>query len=268
MKFIYFALIFIVGFVAGRWSVSNKDTEFATHPQSESSAIKNYQSIPTISTDRTAPPPEDKFQMQESKPPENPKFARTDNKAQDKQIRNLFSQLMEAYEKDRTDEQNRLFREMESLNPRHETVFQVRAMFLQDDEDWQGALEVLKECVSLIPESIYCLRRLANIRTSTIDEKIRYGTKCLEASKNDPLCLADLAMALHSKGDFIKAKEYFERALNLPLGSEGFKKEYLLYQYAHTLQSLGSYPKAKAALTEACKLNMKAACEELQMLGR
>ena len=135
-------------------------------------------------------------------------------------------------------------------------------------KNWQGAHDVLKECVATIPDSVYCLRRLANIRSSTADEKLRYGSECLEASKNDPLCLVDLAMALHTKGDFVKAKEYFERALNLQQGGEGYKKEYLLYQYAYTLQSLGFYPKAKAAFTEACKLNMKSACEELQTLRR
>lgn len=180
----------------------------------------------------------------------------------------MFSQLIEANEKDQIEEQNKLFREMESLNPRHETVFQARAMFLQDDEDWQGAHDVLKECVAVIPDSVYCLRRLSNIRSSTVDEKLRYGAECLEVSKNDPLCIVDLAMALHSKGNFAKAKEYFEQALNLPQGSEGYKKEYLLYQYARVLEELRQYPQARAALTEACRLNMKSACDKLQIFGR
>lgn len=98
------------------------------------------------------------------------------------------------------------------------------------------------------------------------DEKLRYGSECLQASKNDPLCLVDVAMALHSKGEFAKAKEYFEQTLSLPQGNEGYKKDYLLYQYARTLESLRLYPKAKAAFTEACKLNMKSACEELRRL--
>lgn len=269
MKYISFLLIFAIGFAVGRWSVRDKNSAVVDRPQEESSLLTNNSQIEsTNETGKTVPLSEEKSQVQESKLPENPKLVRTDSKTQDKQIRNLFSQLMEANEKNQIDEQNRIFREMETLNPRHETVFQARAMFLQEDEDWQGAHDVLKECVSIIPESVYCLRRLANIRSSTIDEKLRYGTECLQASKNDPLCLVDLAMALQSKGDFAKAKEYFEQALNLPQGSEGFKKDYILYQYARTLQSLGLYPKAKAALTEACRLNMKSACEELQTLGR
>ncbi len=175
---------------------------------------------------------------------------------------------MEANEKKQIEEQNKIFREMESLNPRHEKVYQARAQFLQDDEDWKGAHDVLKECAAVIPDSVYCLRRLANIRSSTNDEKIEYGSECLKVSKNDPLCLADVAMALYSKGEFAKAIVYFEQALNLPQGSEGYHKDYLLLQYARTLKNLGQYPKAKAALLETCKLNMKSACDELQTFAK
>ena len=267
MKYLYFLLIFVVGFVAGRWS--NRDIE-ATLPKNSQPHLFEIdpQGNRTVAPDKVVALSQGKTSVQESKLSQNPNLVRTDEKARDKQIRQLFSQLMEAGERGQTEEQNKIFGEMESLNPRHETVFQARAQFLQDDENWQGAHDVLKECVAAIPDSVYCLRRLANIRSSTADEKLRYGAECLVVSKNEPLCLVDLAMALHSKGDFVKAKEYFEQALNLPQGGEGYKKEYLLYQYSHTLLSLGLYPKAKAALTEACKLNMKSACEELQTLRR
>lgn len=265
MKFIYFFVIFVIGFVVGRWSVHDTGVTLSNITQTESST-GNSQSNPTIAPTQEVLLPKNEAPVHESNSSENTNLTRTDDKTRDKQIRQLFSQLMEANEKDQVEEQNRIFREMESLNPRHETIFQARAMFLQDDEDWQGAHDVLKECIVAIPNSIYCLRRLANIRSSTTDEKLSYGDECLQVSKNDPLCLVDVAMALQSKGEFAKAKEYFEQALNLPHGNEGYNKDYLLYQYAHTLKSLGLHPKAKAALAEACRLNMKSACEEIQKM--
>lgn len=267
MKYIYFLLILAVGFAAGRWSARDTNATLANPTQTESFTIDS-QSNPSVTTDKALDLPKEETPTAESKLSENSSLVRTGDKARDKQIRQLFSQLMEANEKDQIEEQNRLFREMESLNPRHEKVFQARAQFLQDDEDWEGAHGILKECVSAIPDSVYCLRRLANVRSSTTDEKLQYGSVCLQASKNDPLCLVDVAMALHSKGEFTKAKVYFEQALNLPQGSEGYHRDYLWYQFARTLKSLGLYPKAKSALTEACRLNMKSACEELQTFGR
>ena len=267
MKLIYFLLIFAVGFITSRWSVHDPEANLTEITQATSS-LGSIQDKPVVTTHVADFSAEKKIQTDEFQILQDSNMVRTDEKIKDKQIRQLFSRLMEANEKDQIEEQNKLFREMESLNPLHETVFQARVMFLQDDEDWQGAHDVLKECVTIIPNSVYCLRRLANIRSSNTDEKLRYGNECIQASKNDPLCLVDVAMALYSKGDFVKAKEYFEQALNLPPGNEGYNKEYLLFQYSRTLESLGLYPKAKIALTEACKLNMKSACEELQHLGK
>lgn len=265
MKFIYLFLIFVIGFAVGRWSVHDTAVTLANTTQAES-PTSQFQSNPTVVPTQKVLVPKNETPVHESTLSENTNLIRTDDKTRDKQIRQLFSQLMEANEKDQVEEQNRIFREMESLNPQHETIFQARAMFLQDDEDWQGAHDVLKECITAIPNSIYCLRRLANIRSSTTDEKLSYGGECLQVSKNDPLCLVDMAMALQTKGEFIKAKEYFEQALNLPHGNEGYNKDYLLYQYAHTLKSLGLHPKAKAALAEASRLNMKSACIEIQKM--
>ncbi|MCM2282776.1 MAG: hypothetical protein NDI61_13130 [Bdellovibrionaceae bacterium] len=153
---------------------------------------------------------------------------------------------------------------MEVLNPRHEKVFQAKAMFLQEDENWVGALEVLKDCAATIPESVYCLRRLANIRSSTIEDKIRYGIECLQLSKTDLLCMVDVAMAFASKGEFAKAKVYFEQALNLPMENEGYEREMVLYQYGLTLENLRQDKKAKEAFLAACRLNMKSACDRVQ----
>jgi len=266
MKYIYFLVIFAFGFTAGRWSARDINANLANIPDTESTFNSQGKStVPTVKVDALS---KGEAPTHESKLSESPNLVRTDDKAREKQIRHLFAQLVEANEKNQIEEQNKLFREMESLNPRHETVFQARAMFLQDDEDWQGAHDVLKECVGVIPDSVYCLRHLANIRSSTTDEKLRYGSECLQASKNDPLCLVDVAMALQLKGEFAKAKDFFELALNLPQSGEGYNKDYLLYQYAHTLESLGLYAKAKVAFRESCRLKMKSACEELQRLEK
>ncbi|MNT04959.1 Tetratricopeptide repeat protein [compost metagenome] len=191
-------------------------------------------------------------------------IVRTENSVRDKKMRDLYEQLGEAERRDNIDDQNRILAEMEKLDSKHEKVFQVKAEFLQDDNDWEGAHKVLEDCVAAIPNSVHCLRRLSNIRSSTNDEKIRYASECLQVAKNDPLCMVDLAIALHSKGEFVKAKDYFERALSLPSGGEGYNREYILYQYGFTLESLSLYKKAKEAFTEACRLRMKAACEELK----
>ncbi len=195
----------------------------------------------------------------------NQSAVRTDSKARDKQISKLSSLLVNANERNDIDEQNRLFAEMEKLEPRHEKVFQAKVMFLQDDENWDGAHEVLKECVSAIPDSVYCHRRLANIRSSTNEDKLYYGTRCLQITQNDPLCIVDVALALLSKGDFAKAKDLFEQALKLPPGSEGYPRDFILFQYGLTLESLNTNMKAKEVFAEACRLKMKSACEKLKI---
>jgi tetratricopeptide (TPR) repeat protein len=167
-------------------------------------------------------------------------------------------------EKNNTDEQNRIFAEMESLNPKHENVFQAKAKFLEEDDNWDGAYATYKECVAAVPTSVQCLRRITNIRSSTMDDKIKYGLECLEVSKNDPLCLVDVAIAYRIRGELSKAKEYFERALNLPPKGEGYNRDYILFQYGHTLKSLNMNQEARKAFSEACRLNMKSACDELK----
>ncbi len=247
----------------GRWSAPNASPE---HAASESAlgaepTTSVAQELPT-ETEITAKTVGDK----NSAPKESisPSFVRVDDGTKNKQITNLFDLLMEANKKDDIEEQNRLFAEMEALNPKHEKVFQAKATFLQEDDDWDGARKVLEECVTAIPNSVYCLKRLTNIRSSTNDDKIRYGTECLQVAKNHPLCMVDLAIALHSKGQFVRAKDYFEQALSLPSKSEGYDREYILYHYGFTLESLRLYQKAKEVFTEACRLGMKPACEKLK----
>ena len=270
MKYFYAFLIFIFGIVAGRWSASVARIS-PTHSESMLQAVSNTNITPETNPAKheinskhveedSLSKNSDRSQSTEA----SQKLLRSDVKAKDKKIRELFSLLIEANEKENSEEQNRLFIQMEKLDPQHETVFQARAMFLQDDENWDGAHEVLKECVSTAPNSVYCNRRLANIRSSTIEDKLYYGTQCLQIAPNDPLCLVDVAMALQLTGEFAKAKTYFELALRLPSGSEGYHKDYILYQYGLNLESLNLYQKAEEAFGQACRLNMKSACQKLK----
>lgn len=134
MKYIYFLLILAIGFVAGRLSVRDANSNLVNLNQTDKTAIESGSHLAT-ETAKTLELPQDKMSNHELKLSENSSLMRTDDKARDKQIRQLFSELMEANEKNQIEEQNQIFREMESLNPRHEKVYQARAQFLQDDED-------------------------------------------------------------------------------------------------------------------------------------
>ncbi len=265
MKFSLIFLIFIFGIVVGRWVIPQSEKKKTSVESVVNTGLSaNGTSEKALAETEISPNPSSLNSSSGNLGEVNPNFKRSDSTARDKQVNDLFGSLLKANQKANAEEQNRLFAEMELLGPKHEKVFQAKALFLQDDENWDGAHEVLKECVAFIPNSVYCLRRLANIRSSTNEDKLDYGSRCLEIAKNDPLCTVDVAMALYSKGEYAKAKEYFERALNLPSGSEGYHKEYVLFQYALTLESLQLFLKAKAALTEACRLKMKLACEKLK----
>lgn len=263
MKYLYILLIFLVGVAIGRWSapkpgIDNPSQESIAQvsPKANSTSIgaeQTTQSVKETSTYKNM-----------ATASVGGSWARNENHVREKHMRELSDQLLEAKNKDDIEEQNRIFAEMEKLDPKHEKVFEAKVMFLQEDDNWDGAYNTLKECVTVIPNSTYCLRRLANIRSSTNEDKLRYGAECLQVSPNDPLCLVDLAIALHTKGNFEKAKSYFEQALNLRPGSEGYKRDYILLQYGATLERLNLNQKAKAAYAEACKLRNKMACENLK----
>jgi tetratricopeptide (TPR) repeat protein len=255
VKYFYVFLIFIFGVALGRWSVPSAEKELAT------SEVIATSDIPPVETEKSTKSVEGNISPEKTLPPNNPSsLARTENNLRDKKMRELYDQLTEAGQKEDVAEQNALLAEMEKLDSKHEKVFQAKAEFLQDDADWEGAHKVLEECVAAIPSSVYCLRRLTNIRSSTNDDKIRYGYECLQAAKNEQLCMVDLAIALHSKGQFAKAKEYFEQALNLPMGTEGYNKEYILFQYGNTLESLSMNQKAREVFAESCRLGNGSAC--------
>lgn len=262
MKYLYMLLIFLVGVAVGRWSTSESGIN---SPSKESvTQVSSISILTPIGSEKTTPPAKENFTYQNIVPASGAgNLARNENHVREKQMRELSDLLWEAKNKDDIEEQNRLFAEMEKLDPKHEKVFEAKVTFLQEDDNWDGAYSALKECVTVIPNSTYCLRRLANIRSSTNEDKLRYGAECLQVSPNDPLCLVDLAIAFHTKGDFEKAKFYFEQALNLRPGSEGYHRDYILVQYGATLERLNLNQRAKAAYAEACKLRNKMACEKL-----
>lgn len=111
---------------------------------------------------------------------------------------------------------------------------------------------------------VYCLKRHANIRSSTNDDKIHFGTERLRLSPNEPFCLVDLAIAHRDKGEFERARNFFEQALEQPPKGEGYDREYILLQYGSFLEKLGLSQKARQVFSEACRLGMKPACEKLR----
>lgn len=258
VTFSFFVLL--LGFGIGRWSVSN-DAQF-THKNSDTyfeSEISdsNQNKNKTVDIPMHASGPESPELTSENKPI----FKIKDRNEVNKRMSQIFSSYMDAYERNDIDTQNRLLEEMQLLDAHHEKFYNAKVIALQEDEEWQLAHETLKECVSYLPDSLYCLKRLANIRTSTVDEKLEYATKCIEVKKDEPLCLGDLAIALMLKGDFAKAKIQFERALSFAFGGEGYNRNYLLYQYGLTLENLRLFQEARKVFIESCRLNMKIACE-------
>jgi tetratricopeptide (TPR) repeat protein len=263
MRYFYICVIFIFGVVLGRWSAPHSGGQ----GEKFSSRHVFEESNPQVA--RNMPPPKAKQDPQVAQAADlasqiemqSPKSEMGHSR---KALRNLFDQLMEDNKRDDLFEQNKLLAEMESLDPKNEQVFQAKAMILQDNDDWNGAHRVLEECVAAIPNSVFCFRRLANIRSSTTEDRLRYGTECLRVSNNDPLCLVDVALALNSKGEFVNAKTYFELALSLPQAGEGYNRDYILLSYAFALEGLNMHQKATEALVESCRLKNKAACEKLR----
>jgi tetratricopeptide (TPR) repeat protein len=263
IKILFVFIIFVLGVGIGRWSTSfthdGVQKSQNTDVFQESSILNNDQSksqLTVIPTHASGPP------VLSEQSEVRPLFKREEIDKINKEMNQFFSYFMDAYGRNDIDEQNKQLTQMQLLDPKHEKMYHAKVISLQEDEKWELAHETLKECVDNIPDSAYCLRRLANIRTSSVDEKLEYGTRCLEVKKEDPLCLGDVAIALHLKGDYAKAKIYFEKALSVSLGRDGYNRNYLLYEYGLTLENLRMYQKAIEAFTEACRLQMKAACEK------
>lgn len=268
MKFVLVILIFAAGIAIGRWSAP-KPTSLSASPDFQKVEVSDISHDPTENAQAVEPAGKESVESVTAETeivqgPVDQKFSRTNAKADDRRMRELFSLTMTAMEKGQVEEQNRLFQEMLKQDPKHEKVFEAKTMFLQDDEDWTGAHEVLKECVHTIPTSLFCLRRLSNIRSSSLDEKINFGEKCLEVSPRDPLCLVDLATALFAKGELERSKSTFETALKLPPTGEGFDRSYVLFQYANLLEQMRLDDQSRKALKEACRLNLKPACDKLK----
>lgn len=253
----------MIGIAIGRWSVSKTEV---SNPSQEHIALTatDPNSAPVGAEKTTQSAKVDSISQKVTSASSAGSLVRSERHIREKHMRELFGRLGEAIKKDDIDEQNRIFAEMEKLDPKHERVFEAKVTFLQDDGNWDGAYNTLKECVAIIPNSTYCLRRLSNIRSSSNEDRLRYGAECLQVSPSDPLCLVDLAIALQTKGNFEEAKIYFEQALNLHTGSVGYSRDYILVSYGETLEKLNLNQKAKAAFAEACNLRNKIACERLK----
>ena len=274
MKYLALASVFVFGLIIGRWS-GQSSQEKNTHEQNIKKEMplssSNLKNCPNPSNQEVATTPQKKQKIIETKSPQeaakeskNSKFIRTESKLLNKKIERLFGHLMQEMQHGQIDAQNRLFNKMKLLAPKHERVFQAKTIFQQDDGDWNGAYQTLKECAETLPTSIYCLKRLANIRSSTLDDKIKYGRACLKLDNNNLSCLVDLAIALKSRGLFQEAKSYFEQALSSSQNGQEYSRDYILLQYGMTLESMGLYTKATNAFAEACDLNMRVACLKLE----
>ncbi len=89
MKYIYFLLILAIGFVAGRLSVRDSNSNLVNLNQTDKTAIESGSHLAT-ETAKTLELPQDKMSNHELKPSENSGLMRTDDKARDKQSDNCF----------------------------------------------------------------------------------------------------------------------------------------------------------------------------------
>lgn len=165
------------------------------------------------------------------------------------------------------EKQESIAQQMELLDPKHEKVFQVKVTEHLADEQWDEAYSLLRDCVSLIPTSVYCHRRIVNIRNSTLEDKILYAKKCLKLSPRDPFCMTDLGIALRRNRDLIEAKRIFEQALKQPITGEGYGRGYVILQYGITLERLDQINEAYEQFEISCELSVADACRRLKESG-
>lgn len=275
MRYLLIGLVFIVGVFVGRFSNQIPDESRVTNRPQD----MGYSQAEKVAEDPQAQSSEGEIMIEKNNnkkivvkkkksPPKqiDSRFHRTEEKQKDKEVEALFSRLMQSRRQGDVNEQNRLFQELVDMSSNHQRTFQAKVVFLQDDEDWGGAYQTLKECAQAQPESIYCLQRLANIRSSSSKDKIKYAKACLEVERNNRLCLVDLATGLNRIEAFAEARHHFERVLNLPRSGAGFNRNYVLYHYGLTLERLGQRADADDAFAEACKLKNRAACQKLERL--
>jgi len=197
----------------------------------------------------------------------DPKYLRTHAKQNEKKMQQLYGALMMARRDGDLEKQNEIFSEMENTNPLHKVSFNAKAIFLQDDGDWDGAHQVLKECTDVHPDSLFCHMRLSNIRTSTKEEKQYHSKKCLEIDKNNTFCLKELALSHHLNKNYEKAKEIYEKLLGMKGESEngyGYQESYVYFQYGRLLEEMNLYGEASDAFSTACEMKNQPACNLLK----
>jgi len=270
--FTFFVVVFLLGAAFGRYSAENDFTKPLKREASlnfdilkQGERLKSESKNQLSGGKKLALTELTKYPKDFSKDKEE-RFVRKEKDRRNYEMQELYSQLVRSISNKDIEEQNRIFDEMLLIDPKHEVVFKAKASFLQDDADWVGAHEVLKECVEEIPESLHCHKRLANIRSSSIDDKIFHGFECLKLQKNDLVCTVDLAMALRIRGDYQTAINLFEKALKQDSTSDGFSRKYILLQYGITLEEADKEIEAIEMLSKACDLNSKAACLKLNRI--
>lgn len=272
--FTFFIVVFLIGAAFGRYSAT-KDSVSSVHNLAvldkdqvlkEDIDKKRIESLSRLSGKKLSPTKLSK-NLYDFKKNDKDKFLRKEKDRLEYQMQRLYKDLSSSLRNNDVEEQNRVFDEMLSLDNQHESVFKAKVLFLKEDGDWKGAGQILKECVNLMPESLYCHKNLANIRSSSLDDKIFHGFECLKLSENDPICLVDLAISLRLRGDYETSVNLFERSLSLGNSNDGFSKKYILLQYGITLQEMQKTKRAVEIFTKACKMNEKAACLRLEEIS-
>ena len=259
MKFVSILALVLLGAVIGRWSVDVPKVNYSVATSVVRNATKECQ--PEVL--KAVQVVKEQVQCSSPKKSFDKKYKRTEAKKNNKKIQKLFGQILKAKSNDDLEAQNEFFEEMVALNPKHHLVFQMKSMFLDEDGDWEGSYENLKACVEANPRSVYCHRRIANIRSSSIEDKIKHGKECLNIKPDSQLCLVDLANAYDSDGQHVEAKRIYEKVLELPEGPNRFDRRYVLFRYGLTLEELSMEAEAADALGESCELKFKPACRHL-----
>jgi tetratricopeptide (TPR) repeat protein len=196
------------------------------------------------------------------------RFERAPGKDIDKQMQTLLSRLYKAEADNDYDKQNEIFSEMLSLNPKHIQVFVTKARFLINDSDFEGAKEIYKECTLEHPKNIQCHRGVANIRTSTPQEKKHHSEKCIELEPKNDLCFYDLGNYYLGVGQYAKAVEAFEKAVQARLNSStGLQLQHHYWKYGLALEMNNNFEKAYTIFEKACELNHPASCKRLDQFS-
>ncbi|HVC97751.1 MAG TPA: tetratricopeptide repeat protein, partial [Pirellulales bacterium] len=124
------------------------------------------------------------------------------------------------------------------LNPDNSVAYIGRGSALNSKGEYEKALADFDEAIRLDSESSSALNNRALLRATCPDAKFRDGAKAIEdATKGceltdwkDPYCLDSLAAAYAEAGQFDKAVEWQEKAVELAPDDDDFETRLKLYQ--------------------------------------